>query len=338
MLLFVVISIISEQTKKSPGTNPLNINARVSTLNGKIIPPSSGCYTGMARWKVEFDATLLDGFNSLVGKKALLAMFFSHWADAYDQNFNAAGCAAIDARGAVPVVSWMPMSDAGGVDQPDYSNAAIVSGKYDAYINKYVQDIKAYDKPIFLRFAFEMNADWFPYGGNVNGNDAGPSYVAMWRYVHDKFTAAGVTNVTWVWAPYVDSLWPGWPNLLNFYPGDAYVDWVGADGYGWGPGDWSYESNKTYTLCFQSTYDKLVTLNKPIMWAEIAAAESKRYKTFKPSWITDAFNQMKTNHTKIKAFTWFDYNKEKDWRVNSSSAALSAYKNSVADPYFIGAN
>lgn len=55
-------------------------------------------------------------------------------------------------------------------------------------------------------------------------------YRAMWRNVHDRFAARGVTNVVWVmdymnWAPWdclIDSLWPG----------DDLVDWVMFNGYG----------------------------------------------------------------------------------------------------------
>ena len=41
--------------------------------------------------------------------------------------------------------------------------------------------------------------------------------------------------MVWVFCPNVDSV-PGdaWNQWSNYYPGDAYVDWMGFDGYNWG--------------------------------------------------------------------------------------------------------
>ncbi|MDX1531405.1 MAG: glycosyl hydrolase, partial [Rhodothermales bacterium] len=42
-------------------------------------------------------------------------------------------------------------------------------------------------------------------------------------------------NVAWVWSPNVVSV-PDTPDndMHRYYPGDAYVDWVGLDGYNFG--------------------------------------------------------------------------------------------------------
>ncbi len=39
---------------------------------------------------------------------------------------------------------------------------------------------------------------------------------------------------------------------------------------------------------------------------------------------------------KVQAVVWFHENKETDWRVNSSAAALSAYKTVINDPIYSG--
>ena len=47
-----------------------------------------------------------------------------------------------------------------------------------------------YEKPLYLRFAHEMNGGWFPWGVGTNGN--GPAdYVAAWRHIHDIFEQKG---------------------------------------------------------------------------------------------------------------------------------------------------
>jgi beta-mannanase len=55
-----------------------------------------------------------------------------------------------------------------------------------------------------LRFAHEMNGNWYPWSEGVNGNAAG-QYVPAYRRVVTLFRSVGVTNVTWVWSPKVAS-------------------------------------------------------------------------------------------------------------------------------------
>ncbi|TLM74721.1 hypothetical protein FDW81_04725 [Pseudarthrobacter sp. NamB4] len=75
------------------------------------------------------------------------------------------------------------------------------------------------------------NGNWYPWSEQVNGNSAG-DYVAAWRHVHSVVTAAGATNVTWMWNPNLP-YWGSVP-LTGLYPGAAYVDAVALDGYNWG--------------------------------------------------------------------------------------------------------
>jgi hypothetical protein len=40
--------------------------------------------------------------------------------------------------------------------------------------------------------------------------------------------------------------------------------------------------------------------------------------------------------SKVRALVWFHANKENDWRVNSSAAALQAFRSVVAESRFAG--
>ena len=108
----------------------------------------------------------------------------------------------------------------------------MIEGHHDAYIREFAEAAKAWGHPFFLRFNWEMNGNWFPWSEGVNGNQPG-EYVAAWRHVHDIFTQVGATNATWVWCPNVDPA-SKLHDLASLYPGDAYVDWTGLDGYNWG--------------------------------------------------------------------------------------------------------
>ena len=102
----------------------------------------------------------------------------------------------------------------------------ILNGSQDKLIVKSARNLARYGKPIFLRWAWEMNGDWYAWGGPRNGGKPA-DFVRAWRHVHDIFVKEGASNVGWVWAPNFQSHpTEPWNDLRNYYPGDAYVDWV----------------------------------------------------------------------------------------------------------------
>jgi hypothetical protein len=46
----------------------------------------------------------------------------------------------------------------------------------------------------------------------------------------------------------------------------------------------------------------------------------------KAAWITDALSVQLPKYTEVKAWIWFNENKEQDWRVWSDEAALKSFK------------
>src|SRR5206468_3672998 len=103
--------------------------------------------------------------------------------------------------------------------------SAIASGAWDAYITRWAQAARTWGKPMRLRFAHEMNGNWYPWAEGVNGNVAG-DYVKAWKHVRAIFWSVGATNVTWVWSPNI--VYPGSTPLAGLYPGDTYVGEVGV--------------------------------------------------------------------------------------------------------------
>lgn len=263
------------------------------------------------------DPTVLDRVEALVGHAPELYGFYQGWAKG--ERFDVDRAEAVANRGIVPVVAWEPYDWQRGVDQPEFALARIAGGDYDAYVRQWARDVRAWGKPLLLRFAYEMNGYWMPWSEGVNGNQPG-EYVAAWRHVHDLFTEEGVTNVSWVWAPNVAN--PNTTPLPALYPGDRYVDWVGLSGYNWGVGVSHWDAWLSFDEVFGPTLDELRSITgKPIMIAETASTESGGDKA---AWIRDAFASL-SSHPDVRAFLWFDYDKETDWRIESSTAATVAF-------------
>jgi endoglucanase len=227
-------------------------------------------------------------------------------------------------HGRVPMITWQP--DTASLD-------AIAAGSFDDLIRARAAGVAAFGHPMFLRFAHEMNADWYPWSGtqaNSRGTtDAPAKYVAAWRHVHDLFVAAGATNAVWVWSPNRLSV-PNtaWNAAVNYYPGDGYLDWVGLDGYNRDPAHW-----RSFTTLFTPLYTEFAN-RKPIMIGETASVEGLTAAE-KATWITAARTAMKNRFPAVAAFVWFDTRKSGfDWRVDSSPASLTAFRALAADPYF----
>jgi hypothetical protein len=221
----------------------------------------------------------------------------------------------------IPLITWEPHEP---LDE-------IIAGTHDAVFHMRARGAAALGVPLFLRWGHEMNGNWYPWAGANNGNAAGPAkYIAAYHHVHDLFVADGATNVAWVWCPLVtDVPADAWNHWSNYYPGDAYVDWIGLDAYNWGTSS---------SCCVWQTWSELITDfyadyagRKPLIVAETASAEVGGNKA---TWIADMQQQLETQFTAIKAVVWFDINKETDWRIDSSAATLAAYKAMALDPYF----
>jgi glycosyltransferase involved in cell wall biosynthesis len=107
-------------------------------------------------------------------------------------------------------------------------------------------------------------------------------------------------------------------------PSDSYVDLLCMDGYNWGNTNGGWQS---FNQLFGATYNQLTALsNKDIFIGETASAEQGGSKA---NWITDAYGPAIDSMPKIMGINWFNANKEKDWRVNSTQTALNAYKQAI---------
>lgn len=277
------------------------------------------------------DAAKLDEFSALVGGTPAIVNFFQDWGSTV---FNVARYDAIASRGSMPMVTWEPWdATAGTPTQPTYTLASIASGAHDAYIQQWAHDAAAWRKPFYMRFAHEMNGDWTSWSPGVNGNTS-VQYVQAWRHVHDIFVAQGATNAKWVWAPTRE--YPGTTPLAGLYPGSSYVDAIGLDAYNGGSGLWGGSWMSLASL-IAPTYTKLAALDtsKPIFITETASSPLGGDKA---TWIRQAYlTDIPTRFPRVGAMMWFQYNKEADWRVESSPSSLAAYRDVVASPLYRGA-
>ncbi len=218
-------------------------------------------------------------------------------------------------NGTIPWFSWQTTSD--------YSDAQIAAGAQDSYITAWAQAAKAWGHPFFLRFDWEMDGDWFPWGMGVNGNTPA-GYIAMWRHVHDIFTSVGATNATWVWCPNVDVPGISYRPLADLYPGSSYVDWTCLDGYN---GDAPWTGFHDLFASDYATITSSIAPGKPMAIGETGSTEAGGSKA---QWIRDMLSHLTSYFPAVHAVLWYDISSpgpggHNDWPIESSAGSRSAF-------------
>jgi hypothetical protein len=246
------------------------------------------------------------------------------------KRFEAAPLELSRARGAYPLET---------MDSDGATLKEIAEGKKDTELEEWATKVAAYKYPFFFRWDWEMNGDWYAWGNQAWESPL--TYKEAWWHFHDIVEAAGATNVTWVWCPNVN--YPATverrasTSLSSIYPGKEsegkgkYVDWTCMDGYNEGGTGW-----RSFATTFSATYNELLSLapTKPVMIAETASRESGGSKA---SWITDAYGtQIPGNFPALKAVVWFNKKEgpTKDWPIETSTSATTAFANSIASTYY----
>ena len=196
--------------------------------------------------------------------------------------------------------------------------SAITGGSSDKLIAAAARQLAAHAKPTLLRWGWEMNGNWFDWDGTHNGRKTA-GYAKSWQRMRKIFHEEGADNVAWVWSPN----WNSGPNVSwnqyeHYYPGDAYVDWVGVSAYPF--------NKQSPTTLFQRICAEYGA-RKPIMLTETASIDNGG--TTKRDWINTFAAYMKAQPA-IGAVVWFDTDTQpgtsENFRIDTSSSVLAAYK------------
>jgi len=186
----------------------------------------------------------------------------------------------------------------------------ISGGSQDSYMNNLMARSKTYGKPIFFRIGHEMNGNWYPWAISKSSQIA--TYKAAWARIARILHQA--SNAKLVWCPNADTVGALAPN--QYYPGGSCVDVLAIDGYSWDRGGTSFDS------IMGSMYSMITGLDgsKDVWVCETGCGEGSN----KAAWVNAMFAS--TKFPKLKAVVYFSVDKEQDWRIDSSTASLNAFK------------
>lgn len=264
-------------------------------------------YLGVAFNGSPRDSAPLIAFARKAQKEPNLREYYAKWGDPFQPVVNR----AVWDGGQLPFLVWEPFSR---------TAAQIAAGRDDAYIRQFADTVRDYNRPLALSFGHEMNGGWYPWGSKKT---SAADFARAWRHIHDLFTDEGAGNVIWVWSPNVINPVPD-VRLEPYYPGDAYVDWVGVVGY------YALSGPTAFKTLFGPTLAEIRRFSrKPFLIAEtgVQAGESK------PAEIADLFAGVRARDD-VLGLVWFNLKKEADWRIDSGPLSLAAFKRAASDDAF----
>lgn len=290
------------------------------------------------------DMAAVDAFTASVGAQPALWTLWSTWGDRGGRAscskqhgscaFPTALARSLRAKGITPFIWWQPTDpanpDAGAYER--YQN--IIKGKHDSYIRAWAKTAKAFGKPVIVRFAHEMNGDWFPWSlGNFDNNSA--RFKAAWQHIVKQFRSVGAGNVRFLWSPYIFT-----KGYAKFYPGNDYVDYVGVTSLNWGNTRWKSLPGlleRPMAALRKVSRTSRSPQGKPVILPEVGSNHEGGDKS---AWIRVGYQKAYQKWPGIRAMIYFDYNTtlvyQPDWRLimPEDGSALQAYRSVASKKIF----
>jgi hypothetical protein len=131
------------------------------------------------------------------------------------------------------------------------------NGSLDGNINTLINTLKSWQRPIFLRWGYELDGPWNSYDPT--------QFKAAWIRVYNKIKAANANNIIMVWHSSSACTSQGKQDTYNNYPmsdwwpGAQYVDWIGLS---------YFQPEFCSNLALNNVINLARAQNKPVMIAE----------------------------------------------------------------------
>jgi hypothetical protein len=289
---------------------------------------------GMSIWNGRQIADL-DAFTASIGGHTPATWsIWAQWGAPATRSFPTYVARAAKARGATPIIWWEPV-DPNDLSSPTYARHANISaGLHDPYIRGFAQAVRAFGSPVILRFAHEPNGATFPWGRTGFDNTA-TTFVEAWRHIHRIFREERADNVSFLWSVAKQACPGGCNPYTAYYPGDAYVDYMGFSSFNWG-------AQRDEWVPMVQGYRRVTELLSEIAPKPIIVAESACNPVGgdKIAWIKEGYPAVHAELPQIVAIAYLNVDLrgsgDPDWRLASPQGALDAYADIAAMPEFQG--
>ncbi len=223
--------------------------------------------------------------------------------------------------------------------QSIFGDTIIPTGALDPVITELARIIRNFDKPVLVRPGYEPDASHYT---------PGDPYIQSYRRIVDIFRQERVDNAAFIWCA-------GQAGGLNmakedlWFPGDAYVDWIGIDLFS----PQSILPSPGSTLPYNASLWTMLQLaekwKKPVILSETSAIipggitdpSPAAAQVYWDSWFGPFFQLVRDN-PRIKAFNYIDWNwPVEGWpfwwdaRIGNNPTLVQMIRDELSDPRYV---
>jgi hypothetical protein len=271
------------------------------------------------------DAAEFEHIERLIGHKLAAERFYYQWDDAWPTQ---AAYHAV-AEGRIPVISF---------GQGPWTWPQIAAGMGDVQLRARFRELKSAGG-LFLDAILGFMNEPESKAGKL-GTPA--QYRAAFRHVVTVARQLGLPNK---WTTFLQNYTWRARNPNDWWPGDAYADYLGVQGYGSNPNtptaeDCNANQWRSFADTFKAPYDFAVAHGKPMLIGEWGQREDLAHPYRKAQWFKDARAAMKSSMTQIRVLLYYHSDGRgpcaypDTWWADTSPQALQAFASMANDPYF----
>lgn len=313
-----------------------------ATGGGGKFEPANGVYHGASvpgTWDASSLSSQIQQYQKFAGKRLSVVTWFAavynngrmtSWHNEYLGPLQ-----RVKNAGALSLIKFSVQDSSFSQTKKIASLKEITQGVYDAYFEEAADAVHEFGGPVFISINHEMNGTWEPFSEAYDGSQ-GPApkvtasdFILAWRHMVDIFRRKGANNAAFVWSPNVPDVGP--VPFTKYYPGDEYVDWVGASFYSGNPIENLDQIYRTYAA------------RKPIFITEWAtgADKNKYYVGFpgEAKWVDSFFKSLNTRYPRVKAISWFQWDKtqygESNYQLQRDAAQQQVYATDIQNPRYL---
>lgn len=236
-----------------------------------------------------------------------------------------------------------------------YDLSGITAGNYDSAIQSCATS--AAGTGLAIRFAHEMNGNWYPWGVASGGSGFTPSqYVSLWNHFRSVWqaqeTSLSVAHCPWIWCPNLTNNKSGTPSgsgILTtgpgtgaglpiyapttpgavgtgncFYPGDSNCEYIGLDGYSNPSG-----GNPSFASLYDNDIQWMqsgITTTKPMLIGETGVDVSIG-STARAAWFSGMFTTLQTYS--VIGVSYFNNVGSGNYPINTDPVACMGFLSSL---------
>lgn len=194
-------------------------------------------------------------------------------------------------------------------DGGEHLFADIIAGRFGPEIEQICGELGRYRGKVLIRWGHEMED---PTGRYPWARKDADGYKTAFRHFVTSCRKLA-PRAAFVWSP------KGEKNLNRYYPGGAYVDYVGLSVWGLQKLDLDhYGRNRQFEMTFMEKYNRVAGFAKPVIIAELGVSGDRDYRV---NWFDNLYSTIARSPAfrQLQAVVYFNDKEPAEWPMGYGS-------------------